>query len=113
MHELSIVANILDTVEENARSHKAAVVLEIELEVGELSGVAYDALEFAIENAPKNDLLKDVKFVIDKIPGKARCNLCNCEFGLSDYYTACPQCNKFEYEIIQGKELKIKTIKID
>jgi len=113
MHELSIVISILDAVEENAKSHKASAVNEIELEVGELSGVEYDALEFAIEHAPKNDLLKNAAFVINKIPGKARCNECNKEFELNDYYTVCPLCNKFEYDIIQGKELKIKSIKID
>ena len=105
--------SIMDTAEETAKKNNAAVVLEIELEVGALSGVEYDALDFALENAPKNDLLKNAAFVIHKISGKARCNYCKQEFQLSDYYTACPVCNKFDFEIIQGKELKIKAIKID
>lgn len=113
MHELSIVINILDTAEENAKNNNASIVNEIELEIGELSGVEYDALNFAFENAPKNEMLKNVVFVIQKIKGKAICNGCKQEFELSDYYTPCPVCNKFESDIIQGKELKIKSINID
>jgi Zn finger protein HypA/HybF involved in hydrogenase expression len=44
MHELSIVMRILDTVEETAKKHQASVVHEIEMAVGVLSGVEFDAL---------------------------------------------------------------------
>ena len=113
MHELSITMNILEIVEENAKTLHAKIVHEIEMDIGELSGVDFDALEFAMQHAQKSKLLEKVEFVINRIPAKARCNTCNHEFELSDYYTACPKCNNFNHDIFQGKELKVKSIKID
>lgn len=113
MHELSMVMSILDTVEENAKVHNAVSVSEIELEVGELSGVEFEALEFAFECAQRTELLKNAKVIINKISAMARCKSCNNEFETSDYYTPCPECNNYDFDVIKGKELKIKSIKID
>lgn len=113
MHELSIVENILEIAEENAKKIQAKIVQEIEMDIGELSGVDYDAMEFALQHAYKNEMFKNVNFIINRIPAKARCNICFHEFELSNYYEACPQCGKFEHDIFQGKELKVKAIKID
>lgn len=113
MHELSVTLSILDVAEESARSNNAKVVHEIELDIGELSGIDFNSLEFAISNAPKSEMMKDVNFVINRIDAIAKCNDCSCEFETGDYYTPCPQCNSFNSDIIQGKELKIKSIKID
>ncbi len=113
MHELSIAVSILEIAEENAKKLNAKIVHEIEMDIGELSGVEYDAMGFAMEHAPKIEILKDVKLIINRIPGKARCNACHHEFELSDFYTPCTQCGKFDHEIFQGKELRVKAIKID
>jgi hydrogenase nickel incorporation protein HypA/HybF len=113
MHELSITMSILEIVEENAKKLNAESVHEIEMDIGELSGIDYDALEFAMEHAQKSDMLKDAKLVINKIPAKAKCNSCQHEFEINDYYSPCPVCNTFDNEVIQGKELKVKTFKID
>ena len=113
MHELSIVINILDTVEETAISHNAKVVHEIELEIGELSGIEFDALEFAIKHAPKSSLLENVKFNILRIKPVAKCQVCYHEFETNEYASNCPKCNSFKTEIIKGNELKIKSFSMD
>ncbi len=113
MHEFTIAMNVLAIVEENAKTLRAVIVHEIEMDIGELSGVDCDALEFALLHSKKNELLRKVKYVINKIPAKARCKGCNFEFDLSDFYTACPKCSKFDHVFLQGRELKVKTIKID
>ncbi len=113
MHELSIVVNILDVVEENAARHNATVVHEIEMEVGELSGVEFDALSFAMEHAPKSEMLKDVTFTIRRIQPVARCNECDHPFATNEYSTACPHCGSFKTEIIRGNELRIKSFNMD
>lgn len=112
MHELSIVMNIFNIVEENAKKLNAKIVHEIEVDIGEMSGIDFEALDFALQHTIKNELLKNAKLIINRIPGKARCNLCKHEFDISDFYTACPICNRFNHDIFKGKELKVKTIKI-
>lgn len=113
MHELSITMNILTIVEENARNLNAKMVHEIEIDIGELSGVDNDALQFAMQCTMKSELLEHAKLVINKIPAKTRCNTCNHEFDISDFYAECPECHSFDHDIYQGKELKIRSIKID
>jgi len=113
MHELSITLNILNIAEENARILNAVIVHEIEVDIGELSGVDYDALQFAMQCSEKSKLLENAKLVINKIPAKARCNTCNNEFDISDFFAECPECNSLEHDIYQGKELRIRSIKID
>lgn len=113
MHELSITMNILNIAEENARSLNAKIVHEIEIDIGELSGVDTEALQFAMQCTTKSELLEYAKLVINRIPAKARCNTCNHEFDISDFYAECPKCNSFDHDIYQGKELKIRSIKID
>lgn len=113
MHELTITMNILNIVEENARDLKAKIVHEIEIDVGELSGIDSDALQFAMQCTVKSGLLEHAKLVINKIPAMARCKTCKREFAISDYYAECPECNSFDHDLYQGKELKIRSIKID
>jgi len=113
MHELSLTMNILEIVEENAKNLNAKTVYEIEIDIGELSGVDNDALQFAMECTKKCELLESAQLVINKIPAIARCKICNHEFEISDFYAECPKCNSFDHNIFQGKELKIKSIKID
>ena len=113
MHELSIIVSILEIAEEKAKNLNAKIVHEIEIDIGELSGVDFDAMEFAMEHSQKPEMMQNVKFVINKIPARAKCNNCEHEFKISDYYTACPKCNNFNHDIFQGKELKVKSIKID
>jgi hydrogenase nickel incorporation protein HypA/HybF len=113
MHEFSITMNVVNIVEENATNLHAKIVHEVEMDIGELSGVDNDALEFAWQYSKKTGLTENAKLVINKIPAKARCRSCNHEFDISDLYTACPECGKFDHDIFQGKELKVKAIKID
>lgn len=113
MHELSIVMNILEVVEENARQHHAQKVIEVELNVGMLSGVEFEALEFAFEHVTKSDLMNNVRFLINKIQPMAKCTECNHEFETMHYAAKCPQCGSFRTEIIKGDELMIQSFKME
>ena len=53
MHELSIARSIVELVEEQADNRGASVVEELELEIGHLSGVEIQTLEFALDSAIK------------------------------------------------------------
>lgn len=113
MHELSIAENIVEIAEEYAVKNNALKILEIEIEVGEMSGVVIEALEFAMESAIIDTLLMDANIKIIEIKGTARCIGCNRKFPVSALYETCPVCNSFEMEILTGKELRIKSITIE
>ncbi len=110
MHELSIALEIIDIAEEHAHKAHALSVTEIELEIGELSGVEMEALDFALEVAVKDTMLSGAKRTVDKVPGQARCNDCMHEFPVDDLFTPCPVCHGFNTSIIRGQELRIKSL---
>lgn len=113
MHELSIVMNIIDTVEEKAAEHHAKVVHKVELEVGLLSGIEFDALDFALENAPRPVMLGQAAFVVHKIQPLSQCSDCGNEFETKEYATPCSACNSIHTTLVRGNELRIKSFDMD
>ncbi len=111
MHELSIATNIVEIAETSAKSENCTVINEIEIEVGEMSGVIVEALEFAMDTATKGTMLAKAKVKISFIPGKAKCNQCQHEFAVKDFADICSVCKSYDFEVLSGKELKVKTIK--
>lgn len=113
MHELSIVMSMVDIIEDELRKSESKAVLEIELEIGTLSGVIIEAMEFALEEGAKNTIIGKSKKKIIEIRGRARCNNCSHEFNTDDLFTPCPECGSFDSKIIQGEELRVKSIVVE
>lgn len=112
MHELSIATNIVEIAEEEVLKAKASHVTEIVLEIGSMSGIIVEALEFAMEEAVKNSRLKQAKRSIIEVQAEALCTKCAHRFEVDDFFAVCPSCGSFETEVLKGKELKIKTLKV-
>ena len=112
MHELSLVLNILEIADKQAQSHDTDRFESIELEIGTMAGVEMDAFLFAWEAAIKDTVLEDAERIIHHIQAKALCSSCGSRFEIAELYGACPTCGDFQKEILQGKELKIKSLTI-
>ncbi len=113
MHELSIAQNIVELVTEEVAKKNALKVSSVLLEVGELAGIELDALDFAWEPATQNTLLDHSELKIEPVKGKAHCRSCHHDFNMTDLFDICPFCQSFDNEIVEGKELKIKSIDIE
>lgn len=113
MHELSIAISIIKTVEQEVRDNGGDKVLEIHLEIGKLSGVEIQSLQFVWELSAKGTVLEDSKITIFEPEGKAQCAECDTEFALEKIYDSCPKCKSPFKNIISGKELKIKKLIIN
>ena len=113
MHEFSIAMNIVDIASEYARKEEAKSVKEIEIEVGQLAGIVLEALEFSLEAAVKGSILEDAKRTIISLPGLLRCRACSHEYESSDFFSECPECGAGPPEIIQGRELRVKSLVIE
>lgn len=112
MHELSIAQSIVAIAEEEVSKAQAHVVDQIVLDIGKLSGVEIDALNFVWDIAVKDSVLSQAEKIINHLPGKARCTNCNTSFEMENMFDACPVCHDYFNEIIGGKELKIKSLTI-
>ena len=112
MHELSIVASIVEIAEEHVRKAGASSTTHVELEIGELAGVEWKALEFAWEVAVKNTVLENAKRHLVRVPGLAKCAECAKEFNAKSLYDPCPVCGSYFNVILRGKELRVKALTV-
>ncbi|MDX1285931.1 MAG: hydrogenase maturation nickel metallochaperone HypA, partial [Draconibacterium sp.] len=90
MHELSIAQSIVELAEDVAFKERADSIKSIDIEIGALSGVVIDALEFAMEMTVKNTKLENAKLNYLRVIGKASCKECQFEFDTDDLLTLCP-----------------------
>jgi hydrogenase nickel incorporation protein HypA/HybF len=113
MHEFSFALNIVNIAVEHAVKANASKVLTLEIDVGKLSGIQVHALESAIKTTIKDTLLHGAEVKIYEIEGKARCKKCQTLFGTEEVYCACPNCKSFENELVQGQELRVRSIEVE
>lgn len=113
MHEFSVAQNIVEIVIESFEKSDANKIYSVEIDVGTLSGVIIDALEFALDSAVKGTVMEKSKIKINNIHAKALCNKCHKEFTMNDFFTNCSHCGSLDYKILEGKELKVKSIEVE
>ncbi|HYW20389.1 MAG TPA: hydrogenase maturation nickel metallochaperone HypA [Nodularia sp. (in: cyanobacteria)] len=109
MHELGITQNIVAIVSEHAQGAK---VQRVVLEIGELSAILPDAIEFCFDICTQGTVLLGAILEIRKIPGLARCRECGTEIYLNKPFGIC-SCGSVHLDLIAGEELKVKQIEIE
>lgn len=110
---MSIVASIVDIAENEAKKANAEKITEIELDIGTVSGIELDALNFAFDCIKPKTMLKDAEIKINIIKAKSVCEDCKHEFETENVYTLCPECDSYKTNILQGREMKVKSILVD
>lgn len=112
MHELSIVQSIVEIAHEQVSLAGASRVDRIELDIGQLAGVEWSALDFAWDAAVKHTVLERAERVIRRIPGRAQCLECGRTFEVNALYDACPVCHTYWNKILSGQELKVCALTV-
>jgi hydrogenase nickel incorporation protein HypA/HybF len=114
MHELSIVASVVDTVTESLTAYKGARVVEVRLRVGALASVVVESLEFCWGIATEGTALEGSKLVVKSLPVVMSCVPCGSEVELEGVQSfRCPNCGEPCSDLRQGRELEIDSIEID
>jgi len=110
MHELSIVASMVDTVEKIMEEQKLTVVDTIVLQIGELSGIVPEFVEQCFPMATYRSPLKDAKLKLEMVPGNGKCQLCKGVYHVGDNRGVCPFCGSVYYDVVSGSEFVIKEL---
>jgi hydrogenase nickel incorporation protein HypA/HybF len=114
MHELSIVASVVDSVTETLASYPGAQVLEVRLKVGAMASVVVDSLEFCWGIATEDTPLEKTKLVVRTVPVVIYCTTCGRDVELEGVQSLrCPVCGEITMDIRQGRELEIESIEIE
>ncbi len=114
MHELSIVASVVDSVTESLAAYPGARVKEVRLRVGVLAAVIEDSLQFCYGIATEGTRLEGSKLVIQTLPVIARCDACAQDVELASLQSfRCLRCGEPVTDLRQGRELDIDSIEIE
>ncbi|WP_108669116.1 hydrogenase maturation nickel metallochaperone HypA [Peribacillus acanthi] len=112
MHEMSLMAEILQLIGEDAKSKGIIYVKKIEVIVGDLSNVLPDALELAFTyfKIKKQDLIdQNTELQIIREVSKAKCTNCHLVFTPDYRIALCPKCGLPICELISGENFRVES----
>ncbi len=108
MHELSLMEDLVTTIEQSIGD---ARVLTVRLEIGRLSAVVPDALQFCFEICTQGTRLEGAGLEIRVIEGRAHCRSCDAEFELPTALARCG-CGGIDLQILAGEELRLMELEV-
>lgn len=110
MHEIRIASDLCEIVFEAASREKLSKVTIVNVNFGQLVQIVPDIFETAFKAAVKDTMAQDAEINIEVIPVRLCCKSCSSESGLDESFFRCNVCGSSEIDIINGKELFIKSI---
>ncbi|KTD60625.1 hydrogenase nickel incorporation protein HypA [Legionella sainthelensi] len=113
MHELWLCKNILEIIREKANGTQCTRVKKIILEIGALAAIEKDALIFSFNVITEGTVAENAELDIIDISGKAFCESCQQLGPLQQYYDACHACGSHALKIVQGEELRVKSMVVE
>jgi hydrogenase nickel incorporation protein HypA/HybF len=113
MHEMTLMASLLEILEEQARLEGFRQVKRVHLEIGRLSGVEPEAMRFAFDVATQGSVAEGADLVVLETAGRARCPACGGEGPAAAIYDPCPACGRFPQDIFQGREMRIVSLDVE
>jgi hydrogenase nickel incorporation protein HypA/HybF len=112
MHELALAESMLEIVERAASHADAARVTAVRLEIGALSHVQPDALQFCFDAVTRGTLAERARLEIVTTPGRAWCMPCGETVPLSALGQPCPVCGSYQLSVTDGEAMRVKDIEI-
>jgi hydrogenase nickel incorporation protein HypA/HybF len=114
MHELSIVASVVESVTASLEAYPNTRVVEVRLRVGAMASVAVDSLEFCWGLATEGTPLEGSRLVVKTLPVVMHCAACAADVELEGVQSfRCPRCDALGSDLRQGRELDIESFEIE
>lgn len=109
MHELSIMANLLESAVAAAGGE---TICALRVRVGPLSGVVVEALRFAFESLAPGTPAEGAKLLVEETVPRFQCQQCGKEFQTSVGSYECSFCGSTDGELRGGNELELISIEV-
>jgi len=113
MHEMSLAEAVLQIIEEAAASQGFQRVTEVRLEIGALSGVEVEALEFCMDSVLKGSVAEGARVEMERLPGQGCCLGCGETVAIQSLYEACPRCGHALVQATGGTEMRVKDLLVE
>ena len=113
MHEMGIAQQLveiaLDAIPKEIKDPRVAI---LHLRIGRLASVVEHSLAFCLEIITKDTPLENVKLMIESVPVRIRCKVCQNQWEQESPLFQCPQCPNGEVELISGREIDIISMEL-
>jgi len=113
LHEATVAAGILETVERVAADNCATRITGIRLQIGEFTCIQPEALRFCLQALCEGTIAQGAALSIVRIKTAAVCRECRSEFSVHEIEFRCPTCASTNIELLSGRELVIESIEVD
>lgn len=110
MHEISLLENVREILQQHAESQKFTQVKKITLEIGRLSCVEPEALRFGFDVVMKDCLAEGAELILTELQGLGVCDECGKQVIMDTLYDPCGFCGNAFVTVTQGSEMKIKDL---
>jgi hydrogenase nickel incorporation protein HypA/HybF len=108
MHELALMESLVDELTERFENQSICLV---RLDVGELSGVDPEALEFCFGVCTRDTALAGASLDIVRTTARARCHDCGRDEPIRSLASPCA-CGSFDREVYAGDALLLKEVEV-
>ena len=111
MHEYSIVASLIDRVQQEAHAHGGARVHRLYVKIGELSGVEVDLLKTAFDTFRERTVCEGAEMKVDTVAPAWACPSCERSVARGAILR-CEACDR-PARMIQGDEIILQRIEME
>ncbi len=103
MHELSVVFEIVKSVEKFVQTNNLVKVDKLVLQIGQLSAMIPKYIEECYPAAVDGAILEDTKLEIEILPANGLCKDCKKVFNLIENNKICPHCGCDSWDLLGGE----------
>ena len=111
MHEYSIVASLIDRVQQEAEAYDVIRIRRLHVKIGELSGVEAELLKTAFDTFRERTICEGAELSIDRVPPAWACSSCGREIALGSVLR-CKACDE-PARMVQGDEIILERIELE
>ena len=111
MHEYSIVASLIDRVQQEAMLHGGTRVHRLHVKIGELSGVERDLLKTAFDTFRERTICEGAELTIDSVVAVWACPRCERAIARGAVLR-CDTCRR-PARMIHGDEIILQRIEME
>jgi len=112
MHEFGIAQGLLEVVLDKAKHAGATRIDRVSMEIGVLSGIEEEALQFAFKALADGTIAQETQLVVEQIPLRCYCEPCDRVFECKPFAYRCPACGQTSARVRTGKEMNLVSMEV-
>jgi hydrogenase nickel incorporation protein HypA/HybF len=113
MHELSVVANLFEILEEKVKEQNGKRIILVSLQIGVLAGIVPELLATAFDIYKKDTIAAEAELKINVVPFKVQCKECHKVMVKDDFTFICDDCSSTNLQTLEGTEMILEKMDIE